>query len=157
MLNLYSLLVVKSLLAKVTSQQWLDRDVCKCWETISLPVFTEGQCVYVCVLGHVFNTQAVVNFALTFTSCLPGAPGENLQLSKISLGHVHSLMYAVCSWLSRFLAIFQSFSKAQWAFYYSDFLIFFMAFQIPSRILKLFKGPMGKQFPRFSFFFFKKR
>lgn len=55
------------------------------------------------MLGHTFNTQAVDNWALAFTSCLCGgwwsAWGKSLQSSQIlpghveSPGHVHSPMH----------------------------------------------------------------
>lgn len=73
-------------------------------------------------------SQTVDSSALTFTSCLPKALGENLELSQISLGHVHSPVYAVSSWLSRFLVIYQSFSKAKWVSHYPE--CHFFSFQI---------------------------
>ena len=52
-------------------------------------------------------SQTVDSSALTFTSCLPKALGENVELSQISLGHVHSPVCAVSSWFSRFLVTYQ--------------------------------------------------
>ena len=96
-----------------------------CWGTV---------CVCVCVYDWLYEyvsltlSQTVDSSALTFTSCLPKALGENLELSQISLGHVHSPAYAVSSWLSRFLVIYQSFSKAKRVSHYPEF--HFFSFQI---------------------------
>lgn len=93
------------------------------WGTMCMFVY---EWLYECV--SLTLIQTVDSSALTFTSCLPKALGENLELSQISLGHVHSPVYVASSWFSRFLVIYQSFSKAQWASHSPEF--HFFSFQV---------------------------
>lgn len=93
------------------------------WGTMCVFVY---EWLYECV--SLTLIQTVDSSALTFTSCLPKALGENLELSQI-LGHTFTAPVCCKLMVFRFLVIYQSFSKAQWASHSPEFH-FFSLFQV---------------------------
>lgn len=117
----------------LTVSYWLDKDIFKLFEQISLPAFVEGLCVCAGICLQYSASWFITNSVLVFTSSLRRSlrlgRSKRLEFFRIFSGQMqisNIAKYYTCAWLARFSGIRCNFQSSLWKPYSPVFLVRFI-------------------------------